>query len=655
MTTRYTKSSWRIWRVVLVSAVVLGAASLASAQPAQPGEEPPEPDAYGEEPAAPPDEGAAQPDAPPPEAPASPPGAGSAPAAGKGAGATAGTPGKPMPSPGVLAHAKELHRRGIKMLQAGDEERALEYFRKSRSLYPSTQNITNEAVCLHRLGRYDEALEVYEVLLTQYAEGLDAEDRAAIGPAMAELRGKVGSVWVSANVEASVLIDGRERGKLPLRNPIRVLDGRRRVRVVRTGYEPFEATVEVAIGQTVNVDAKLAPLTEVGTLRVEDEAGKKVDVYVDGVKVGTTPWEGLLGPGEHLVWTRLGDMGSGLSAVTVVEGQIAMVRTGVLELGPEVRVTVQPRTAAIEVDGIGVGAGSWAGQLPAGEHAITLFEAGYHTKTERIFSRKGDAPLVINVRLDIDPDHPRWPSAFDGDFWLGISAGLPLSGSIGSGAEDDCPSRCTSDPVVYGIMAEGRAGYRFPVGLSLEIAGGYLWFNKKLDRTLTDSFTHQDQTYSVTYEIQDDIAVRGPWVGPGVSYRMKLSDSFALLGRTTLGVFFSVASDDVQGTARTTGEPVATELGNRDPQRQVTLFVMPEIGAHGMFGPVDLGLSLGLAFFPFIEGPELVNAPLRPGGETNDADPSDVRNAGSTDAIADERAYGLFALWVPRISAAYTF
>ena len=30
-------------------------------------------------------------------------------------------------------------------------------------------------------------------------------------------------------------------------------------------------------------------------------------------------------------------------------------------------------------------------------------------------------------------------------------------------------------------------------------------------------------------------------------------------------------------------------------------------------------------------------------------------HATGTDRLADERAYGLFALWVPRLSAAYTF
>src|SRR5262245_13798149 len=96
-----------------------------------------------------------------------------------------------QPSEDALTTAKELNRRGVALLDANDVERALEYFLKSRATFPSSKNIGNVAICLDRLGRFDEALEVYEELLVGYETGLDAEDRATIGPAMAALREKV--------------------------------------------------------------------------------------------------------------------------------------------------------------------------------------------------------------------------------------------------------------------------------------------------------------------------------------------------------------------------------------------------------------------------------------------------------------------------------
>jgi hypothetical protein len=46
------------------------------------------------------------------------------------------------------------------MKDAGDSERALDFFIRSRELYPSPQNTINVALCLTELQRYDEALEL---------------------------------------------------------------------------------------------------------------------------------------------------------------------------------------------------------------------------------------------------------------------------------------------------------------------------------------------------------------------------------------------------------------------------------------------------------------------------------------------------------------
>ena len=68
------------------------------------------------------------------------------------------------------------------LLQANDVERALAYFLRSRAEQASAKNTGNAAICLSRLGRYDEALEMYEELLLRFSGDLDAEDRATLGP-----------------------------------------------------------------------------------------------------------------------------------------------------------------------------------------------------------------------------------------------------------------------------------------------------------------------------------------------------------------------------------------------------------------------------------------------------------------------------------------
>jgi hypothetical protein len=168
-------------------------------------------------------------------------------------------PAQEATAKGKLDAAKLLFRQGVDLFNTGDNERALDYFLRSRAAYPSVLNAINAAICLERLQRYDEALEMYEEALTRHAAELQAADRATVGPAMTALREKVGSIQVSANVEGTVTVDGRARGKLPLTTSIRVMPGKRLVRVLKDGYTTQETTVEVKIGQTAKVDLRLDP------------------------------------------------------------------------------------------------------------------------------------------------------------------------------------------------------------------------------------------------------------------------------------------------------------------------------------------------------------------------------------------------------------
>jgi tetratricopeptide (TPR) repeat protein len=166
------------------------------------------------------------------------------------------------------AAAQQLFERGLVLLDAGDEERALDHFLRSRALVPGKGNTANAAHCLHELGRFDEALELYEVLATRFAADLSEDTQRRLVPAMESLRERVGAVMVTANVEGSVLIDGRPRGRLPLTGPVRLLGGRRVVRVLKDGYATFEGTVDVRVGETQRLDAVLKPLAEAGQLRL---------------------------------------------------------------------------------------------------------------------------------------------------------------------------------------------------------------------------------------------------------------------------------------------------------------------------------------------------------------------------------------------------
>lgn len=553
----------------------------------------------------------------------------------------------------AAAEAKDLNKKGIAMLDAGDLERALDYFVRSRLALPTTKNTTNAAIALDRLGRYDEALELYEELLLKYAGGLDDEDRAAIAPAMEALRQKVGSISVTSNVGGEVSIDGRFRGKLPLPVPIRVLAGAHKIRVVRVGYQPFERSISVDATKSMSVDARLESQKGVGTLEVEDTDDTHADVFVDGAKLGRAPWEGSLPPGKHLVWLAdAHDRGSMPTWVQVIEGQTGLIRLQARPLAPILTLRVEPRTAAIEVGGLSLGSGTWQGRLPAGSYEVAAAERGYHSVNRHLDLRPGTTPIEITLQLKVDPDDPRWPKR-RGSAIVDVFGGGMVGPSLGGGNVDHCPDDCKSSSVAFGFLVGARGGFRFPVGAAVEVTAGYMSLRQKVQRSEHDVFG--DERTSVTYDLEDKTHVHGPFFGIGGSWRAPIGRFLFAGTRATVGVFVASASDPITGQAKTTGESVPVFVEHNDRTAlSAAPYVAPELfgGVHA--GPIDVGLSFSAWFLP-ASGPTLDRGRFGVRGKPGVTDPTAVDNAPESSVVDDERAFGRFVIFSPAVVVGTTF
>jgi len=559
-----------------------------------------------------------------------------------------------------LDQAKQQFYYGVTLLEAGDVERALEHFRRSRELVPSGKNTANMAICLDRLGRFDEALEAYEELLLRFSADLDEDDRRSIAPAMAELRLKVGSIELASNVAGLVVVDGRARGRLPLEIPIRVLAGRHVVRVMKDGYQCFEAVIDAEVGQTVRVDARLTPLKGVGLLRVEDPANEGSAVYVDAVHVGRSPWEGPLSPGRHLVWTAKGDVGSAPALIAVTERQTTLARVASSRLGPELRIDADPPTAQILLDDVPVGKRSWSGRLPIGSYELVLLEPGYHEFRRELTIPPRDASLHVAAHAEIDRGHPRWPSAWRGQPNLGAFGGFAVGPTLGSDAEQSCPEACNTRSMATGFIAGARAAYRVELGIAGELSAGYASLGSRLRRMVSKPFAGGVDN-AVEYSVEDALSVHGPFVAVGASHRLPLSPRAALYGRVAFGAFLAGARDRVQVGAATTQVPRSEplELATREAaaEQALTLIILPEVGANVAVGRMELGLGIGMVILP-LPGPELT-------GAVGVADPlpcqSQTALSGAAECAPDaalpdgERAFGPSLLVMPGVYAAYVF
>lgn len=549
----------------------------------------------------------------------------------------------------AVEEAKRLFRQGVELFNAGDLERALELFSKSRAAYPSVQNTSNVAITLDELGRYDEALEVYELLLVEFKAQLSDEDRKALGPSMAALRKKVGSLFISANVNGKVVIDGRARAQLPLTVPIRVLPGERHIRVIRNGYRTWEAKRDVALGKTVKVDAKLEPLAEAGLLRVEDANTADARVFVDGAPMGTAPWEGTLGPGPHLVWTVKGDVGSAPRNVVVVQGQTAIIQLESKTLGGAITVQVEPASAAIFLGGASLGNGRWTGRLPVGTYELRATEEGYHEKTDELTVDAQSPPRTVRMKLEVDPEHPRWPKAPEGEGFIQAYGGFAFGPGFGSDAEENCVT-CPDDTGVLGLMVGARGGYRFPFGLGLEIGGGYLRLGTSFERV-----SELDDQVGVQYRISDDMLLHGPYASVGLSYRHRFGEYVGASARGSAGAFFESATDDVQVSALKSGEEAPLLV--RDPEpvaRSVAVFVHGDLAFEVFLGDFSIALAMGIVLFP-TDGATLDQRDTTIALDCDPTMPDGVGCIRSGTRIPDERAHQLFFFGLPQLQVGYAF
>ncbi len=169
-------------------------------------------------------------------------------------------PGAAGASTDSKQEAQRAFYAGLKLLKKEQYEAALAEFTKSLNIFPTKTAKRNAAICLRKLGRHDEALEMLEALVRDFPD-LSGPDRAAVDTAIKELSALVGNVDVRVNESgAAVSIDGRERGTTPLGSPARVTAGSHRVQVRKDGFAPWEAQVDVAAQATVPLQVKLVAL-----------------------------------------------------------------------------------------------------------------------------------------------------------------------------------------------------------------------------------------------------------------------------------------------------------------------------------------------------------------------------------------------------------
>src|SRR4051812_33427555 len=143
------------------------------------------------------------------------------------------------PAAQAEATAKEEARKhfdqGLALFDRGSLETAYPEFEKSILIYPTRAAIKNAALCLRRLNRFAEAVDMNERLLAY--SGVTEEEKGIANGELAQLRPVVGNIIIDGvQPGATVTIDLKPVGTTPFKGPLHVSVGTRVVRILKAGF-----------------------------------------------------------------------------------------------------------------------------------------------------------------------------------------------------------------------------------------------------------------------------------------------------------------------------------------------------------------------------------------------------------------------------------
>ncbi|HET9929076.1 MAG TPA: tetratricopeptide repeat protein [Polyangiaceae bacterium] len=190
-------------------------------------------------------------------------------------GTSAEQPAPATPSPAQPANVKEAaarFERGLALYDDGDYEAALVEFSRAYELQPTYKILYNIAKIERVKNDYSTALNHYEHYLEQGGAEIPAERREEVEKEIAVLKERVALVTINANVEGAVVyIDGIPLcsartldptcvGTTPLRGPVIVNPGKRKITAVKQGYQNADVQLTLAGGDKNSVKLDLFDL-----------------------------------------------------------------------------------------------------------------------------------------------------------------------------------------------------------------------------------------------------------------------------------------------------------------------------------------------------------------------------------------------------------
>jgi PEGA domain-containing protein len=194
--------------------------------------------------------------------------------------------------------AKQAYESAKLLATNRDFAGALAEFRHAHELSKDPRLLFNMAICEKELHHYARMRLFLEQYLREGATIATPESLTAAQDARTATKSLVAEVTLNVNeAGAEVIIDDELVGTTPLARPLVIDLGTHQISVKKTGFEPFQDTLETAGGTAATLSVSLRPQRQVGQLVVS--AQDDATIVVDGSATGRGRFDGQLPAGEH--------------------------------------------------------------------------------------------------------------------------------------------------------------------------------------------------------------------------------------------------------------------------------------------------------------------------------------------------------------------
>lgn len=206
--------------------------------------------------------------------------------------------------------------------------------------------------------------------------------------------------------------------------PLVLEPGLHSIKIEQPGYEVYTKDVNAVAGQDISLVVELEKWVDTGRVNVTDKNGQKLNVYVDGIQVGTTPWSGDLPSGHHVIEARS-------ERSTAEQRTIDLPRRAVVDIELESVIHYERLIVNSPVRGAQAYLDGQLIQLPydqmvlVGEHQLRVTAPG-HSTLEKTVIVEPNKPVNEQVTLsgarvdELDLEREKPPVPVRAGFLVGI-------------------------------------------------------------------------------------------------------------------------------------------------------------------------------------------------------------------------------------------